>query len=90
MIGFYPKYCHMCCNARVCSELDDDNDASSIVLSSYDDIHLHLASGDGRPVRFEIYRWNEKIKENQLVGLYEPKHCPGCGRKLDEYKNTLN
>lgn len=81
------KYCKVCCNARVFPELDDYNDGSSTCVGkSLKGISLFISSGDAKPVRIEVLQYNDKIKENQIVALYEPKYCPECGRKLDEYK----
>ena len=93
------SYCGFCFNSRVYhpteeelqdpfrSELTDENDFSSICVGhSCNGHNLYLSSGAGRPMRFEVFAYNEKIRENQLVGLYSPKFCPECGRALTEYE----
>ena len=93
------RYCRYCFNARVyepteeeltdpfSTELTDENDFSSISVGHSCNGHaLYLSSGYGKSLRFEVFGYNEKISENQLVGLYSPKFCPECGRALTEYE----
>ena len=93
------KYCNFCFNSRVyepteeelenpfATEFTDENDFSSISVGySCNGHNLYLSSGAGKPMRFEVLAYNEKIRENQVVGLYSPKFCPECGRALTEYE----
>ena len=43
-------------------------------------------SGWGRPLRIEIEKWDEKTGWYK-IGEYNPKYCPNCGRKIEEYDN---
>lgn len=98
-----PPYCKYCFNARVykptdeelvdpfATELTDENDSSSCsVGTSYNNTRLMITSGHGEPVRIEIDKFFEDYQEWHTVGKYYPKHCPECGRRLDEYEKTAN
>lgn len=81
------KYCAFCCNARVESDLNDDNDFSSFSMGCFDPLsRLMLSSGYGKPVRFEVEFWSIYHELWYECGTYYPKFCPECGRKLDEYE----
>lgn len=80
------KPCEMCLNARVDDELTDKNDFSSIGIGkSTVGVRLSLNAGYGKPLRFEITKWNEKTQRNELIATYYPKFCPNCGRPIIEY-----
>jgi hypothetical protein len=93
------KQCRYCFNARTYqpteeelndpfyNELTDENDFSSIVVGCSCNGHaVYLSSGAGSPLRLEVLAYNDKIRENQLVGEYFPKFCPECGRAITEYE----
>ena len=68
------------------TELTDENDSSSCGVGHCSrDTRFMITSGYGAPLRIEVDRWNDSVKEWQTVGRYYPKHCPECGRLLDEY-----
>lgn len=80
--------CYMCDNARVnpCEELDDYNDLSCISIGDMaDSRRLIFCSGAGKAPRIEYDEWNEQLKLWLTMGIYYPKFCPNCGRKIYEY-----
>lgn len=92
-------YCRFCFNSRVyepteeelrdpfASEFTDENDfASRVVGHSCCGHAMYLSSGAGQSLRFEVMAYNDKIGENQMVGIYSPKFCPECGRAITEYR----
>lgn len=95
------KYCKYCFNARIykptdeelmdpyATELTDENDSSSCgVGECAKELRFMISSGYGEPVRIELDRWSENLKQWVTVGKYYPKYCPECGRKLDEYEKA--
>ena len=98
-----PPYCKYCFNARVykpteeelmdpsATELTDENDSSSCGVGfSSTNVRFMISSGHGEPVRIEIDRWSDTLREWTTVGKYYPKYCPECGRRLDEYQQDNN
>ena len=98
-----PSYCKYCFNARVykpteeelmdpsATELTDENDSSSCGVGfSSTNVRFMISSGHGEPVRIEIDRWSDTLREWTTVGKYYPKYCPECGRRLDEYQQDNN
>lgn len=80
------KPCYMCDNARTNEELTADNDyhAKSIGdMPRYK--RLMLVSGYNKPLRIEYEEYNDQYGHWSTVGIYYPKHCPNCGRKIVEY-----
>ena len=78
--------CYMCDNAKINSELTDDNDASMIgVGKCTQNFRMMLCSGWGKPLRIDVEQWNERTGW-YVIGRYEPKFCPNCGRKIVEYE----
>lgn len=79
--------CYMCNNAKIDSLLTDENDYSSCTLGdSAEGVRMMLSSGWNRPLRIEIQEYI--IKDGWCtVGIYFPKFCPNCGRKIVEYEN---
>ena len=97
------KYCKYCFNARIYkptdeeridpfnTELTDENDSSSCgVGNCVKELRFMVSSGYGEPVRIELDRWSEGLRQWVTVGKYYPKYCPECGRKLDEYGEIKN
>ena len=95
------SYCKYCFNARVykpteeermdpfVTELTDENDSSSCGVGfSSTNIRFMISSGHGEPVRIEIDRWSDTLREWHTVGKYYPKYCPECGRRLNEYNES--
>ena len=77
--------CYMCLNARVDPELTDNNDLSYHGIGDCErNWRLMIRSGGGRPVEIQVEAWlgNRWV----LIGAYQPKFCPNCGRKLTEYQ----
>jgi hypothetical protein len=70
--------------------LHDDNDMSSSTIGNCSSKHrVFLNSGGGEATSIELCEWKENGYRGQpgwaTVGIYYPKFCPECGRKLDEY-----
>ncbi len=87
--------CHFCFNARVCppsddpyeTPLTDENDFGSFGIGNCKNGYsLMIHTGYGRQQNITARKWNDKIGMWLDIGVYEPKFCPECGRKLDEYK----
>lgn len=78
--------CWYCDNARLNEELTDSDDYHATCIGMCEkNYRIMLCSGWGKPLRIEFERWNEDRKYWETVGLYRPKHCPMCGRKIVEY-----
>ena len=96
------KYCKYCFNARIYkpteeelmnpfnTELTDENDYSSWSVGKSSivskDRRFMISSGWGKPVRIEFDEWVPGLNQWTTVGVYYPKCCPECGRRLDEYE----
>lgn len=94
-----PPYCKFCFNARVYeptmeeqldpqnTPLTDNNDSSSHVVGEnmrpYRSVMIN--SGNGKPLNIEFLEWSPYRERWETVGLYHPKYCPECGRRLNEY-----
>lgn len=78
--------CRCCLNARVYpgEGLDDSNDFSSHAVGDWSlGYSMMINAGHGEPVNMEYRKWNGTQWET--VGVYKPKYCPECGRRLNEY-----
>lgn len=79
------KVCRMCDNARLNDELTDENDYSAVAVGNCTDgYRMMLCSGWGKPLRIEVEKWHDRAGWYK-IGVYEPKYCPNCGRKIVEY-----
>ena len=80
--------CDMCNNAKIDARLTDKNDYSSCILGdSAEGLRMMLSSGWGRPLRIELQEYD--VKNGWLTyGIYFPKFCPNCGRKIVEYESS--
>lgn len=72
------------------NELTDDDDGSSATIGkSVNNFQMYFNSGMGKPCNIEVCEWKENGYRGQpgwsTIGVYYPKFCPECGRKLDEY-----
>lgn len=82
------KPCYMCNNARIDEDLEDYNDYSCISIGSVDRYYrFMLCSGWAKPLRIELEHWNNNTMRWSLIGIYYPKYCPNCGRKIEEYEH---
>lgn len=80
------KACRMCLNARIDDNLTDDNDLSYIPVGKTTREHrIMIASGNGKPLSIDVEMLDEKIGQWVMVGMYNPKFCPNCGREILEY-----
>lgn len=78
--------CAKCYNARLDDELTDKNDFASYTIGkSEKGYRVMYTTGYGRPPRIEFETWNESCRNWDTVGIYFPKCCPECGRKITEY-----
>lgn len=81
----YNLACFMCNNALTDDFLDDENDLSYYGLGYADKgFCIRLVSGDRKPVRIIFEQWI--CNQWSTVGVYYPKFCPECGRKITEYE----
>lgn len=86
--------CRFCLDASCdpTGTLTEENDYSSIsvgrTISSLKEYapensyNISIESGRGKPLRIAVTYWNEYGRNGHEVGVYEPKFCPECGRKL--------
>lgn len=78
------KPCFYCNNARINHHLTDENDYSSLSIGeACPNFRIMFTSGSGKPPRIEFETWNND--HWSTVGVYYPKHCPYCGREINEY-----
>lgn len=49
--------------------------------------NITIESGAGKPLRIEVTFWTEYGRIGHEIGIYEPKFCPECGRKLVEQQH---
>ena len=81
------KPCDMCNNARIYDDLTNENDYSAIsVGKSAKGNRIMFCSGDGKPLRIEFEKWNDKAGWGK-ISEYRPRYCPNCGRKIVEYND---
>ncbi len=92
-------YCRFCFNSRIYTPSDDpfekpltdENDFGAFCVGDCDkDYCLMINTGYGKPQNITVQRWNEKSHMWEDIGIYKPKHCPECGRLLDEYDKQQN
>lgn len=82
--------CYMCDNARLNDDLDDDTDFGSFTVGkSGKGSRIMIITGWGKPLRITSEKWNETVKRWVTVGIYYPKYCPNCGRKIVEYDTEV-
>ena len=72
------------CNCRFCCE--DENFAYFVIGDTGKDSRLLMRSGGAMPLvilyeKFSQKRWH-------TLGVYTPKFCPECGRKLVDYNES--
>ncbi len=88
-------YCRFCFNARIYepsedpyeTPLTDENDFGSFSVGECNKGYsLMIHTGHGKPQNITARRWSENLRCWLGVGIYEPKYCPECGRRLDEYE----
>lgn len=74
--------CSFCCNAFVDEDLCHDNDLSyKCIGDSAAGYQAYIRSGDRRGV---VILFQARAKTWHSVGVYVPKFCPECGRRLEE------
>lgn len=84
------KYCKYCCNATVEPKLTPDNDLSYMSVGATEqEYSMFVRSGSNLPTAIITSRWSEKFNHNVEMGIYVPKFCPECGRRLIENEKTL-
>lgn len=78
--------CHMCMSAANTEGLTEDNDLSYFSIGdTLKDYRILIGSGDGKAPRILFEQKGSKGMD--LVGIYYPKYCPNCGRKITEYQD---
>lgn len=72
------------CNCRFCCR--DENFAHFVIGDTGKDSRLLMRSGGDMP----LIILSEKLSQNRwyTLGVYIPKFCPECGRKLVDYNET--
>lgn len=81
------KICVCCLNAYSdpLKELTTKNDLSYVGVGDTENGYtMQIRTGADRPTVLYVSHWDEKIRQNQTVGIYEMKYCPECGRKITE------
>lgn len=95
-------YCKYCFNSRIYepsdeevmspfySYLTDKNDFSSCSVGHCYDKHRRfmISSGNGMPVKLEFEMFDSSNDGWYPLGVYYPKFCPECGRRLNEYEKV--
>lgn len=85
------KFCRYCFNSVVDGNISPYNDLSYCGVGDTEDGYwICIRSGDGLPTAILFSKWDERIKRNIDVGIYEMKYCPECGRKLIENEKRFN
>lgn len=80
------KACFFCDNAIINPELDSNSDYACKVIGDMPDRYrLCLCTGFGKPTRIEYDVFNDQYGMWCTHGVYYPKYCPECGRKIYEY-----
>lgn len=78
--------CHMCMSAASSEGLTEDNDLSYFSIgNTLKDHRILIGCGNGRAPRILFEK--ETNEGMDLVGIYYPKYCPNCGRKITEYQD---
>lgn len=77
--------CRYCLTSAVCDELTDDNDLSYTPLGCHNTSTLYICSGGGRGV-YLIFESTDR----KSGGIYRPKFCPECGRRITENERFNN
>lgn len=74
------KGCRFCFDATIEPDLEGCDLSYHYVGESEQQKRIMIRSGNGKPVAIMF----EELSGNQwhTVGIYEPKFCPMCGRKL--------
>lgn len=73
---------------RFCSENNRSRISVGRTISSLKEYapqnqyNIVIESGVGKPLKIEVTFWTEYDKIGHEIGIYEPKFCPECGRKL--------
>ena len=80
--------CRYCYDHTTDPELTEENDFSSIQIgNSAQHILMFISTGGTRSPRIDVWQRfpsDQYTAENKMVGIYYPKYCPECGRKLRE------
>lgn len=74
------KGCRVCFDASIEPELEGCDLSYHTVGAAGQGHRIMIRSGNGKPMAFISEEWGGK--QWNTVGIYEPKFCPECGRKL--------
>ena len=73
--------CRICFDATIDSDVDGCDLSYHDVGKSEKHKRILIRSGNRNPMVIMFEEWSGK--QWHTVGFYEPKFCPGCGRKLE-------
>lgn len=77
--------CKYCNNSSVDPSLTPDNDLSYCSIGVCDKgTNMFIRTGNTKRTSIVVHRWDKKTDKNIIVGIYDMKYCPECGRKLTE------
>ena len=83
------KACDFCNNALLDDELTHDTDYACRTIGDMPKrTRLMLCTGWRKPLRIEFEVFNDQYGMWSTGGIYYPKYCPECGRKIYEYETT--
>ena len=83
--------CNFCNNASVDSSLTSDNDLSYCRIGvCAEGTDMFIRTGNEKRTSIIVHRWDKKKDKNIIVGIYDMKYCPECGRKLTENTFVVN
>jgi hypothetical protein len=82
--------CRFCANNRTNPEweLDEEQVCYAMTIGDTENgYRIMFNKNPYRPLEIEFDKWNGQLNPPiwQAVGIYYPKFCPECGRKIDEY-----
>ena len=85
--------CRFCENNRTNPEweLDEEQCCYAMTIGMTEKGYRIMLNKDPyKPLEITFDKWRDDLRPKQWiqVGGYFPKHCPECGRKIDEYDRS--
>jgi len=85
--------CRFCANNRTNLEWELDEEQVFYAMTvgmTEDGYRIMYNKKPYRPLELIFEKWNSKLSPTvwQTMGVYYPKYCPECGRKIDEYDRS--